>query len=102
MSSKMAISRTYFFKILQLQGGLQSMTLRPISATKTLPSAQEEQSKQTRPKRPMASYVRFFNKSWGKDLSQLWKDAAKSWSELSEEEKRPYVDRYKLELKIWQ
>ena len=98
----MAMSKNYLSKILHLQGGLQSMTLRPKSTTKTSPSAQEEQSQPTRPKRPMASYARFFNKTWGKDLSQLWKDAAKSWKELSEEEKRPFVDRYNAELKVWQ
>ena len=35
-------------------------------------------------------------------MSQVQKEVGKSWRELSEEEKRPYVDRYKAKLKIWQ
>ena len=35
-------------------------------------------------------------------MSQVQKDVGRCWRELSEEEKRPYVDRYKAKLKIWQ
>ena len=35
-------------------------------------------------------------------MSQVQKDVGKCWRELSEEEKRPYVDRYKAKLKDWQ
>ena len=98
----MALSKTYFSKILHLQVGLQSMTLRPISTSKTCPSTQEQQSQQTRPKKPMAPYMRFMSERWSKVWSELQKDVAKSWRELSEEEKKPYMDRYRAELKIWQ
>ena len=55
-----------------------------------------KQSGETRPKQPQKPLMRFMNERKSKIMSELHKEAAKRWTGMSEEAKRPFVGRRRL------
>merc|ERR1712037_1092465 len=45
--------------------------------------------------------MRFINERRGKIMSEVHKEGAKRWGEISEEAKRPYVEKYEADIENW-
>merc|ERR1712071_100581 len=97
----MAMSKTNLSAIINLRNGLRSMTLRLKSTADTTTPTPLEQSGVTRPKRPQYPYMRFTYERRSKIMSELHKEGAKRWKEISEEEKRPYLETYEAAIENW-
>ena len=70
------------------------MTLRQKSTTITSTPTQEWQSSGTRPKKPLPPFAKFSSERKSKIMSEVWKEASERWKGMSEEGKRPYVEKY--------
>jgi len=60
-----------------------------------------KQSGETRPKKPQYPFMRFKNDKMSKIMSDLHKEGAKRWREISEEAKRPFVEKYEADMEKW-
>ena len=87
--------------IMLLRNSLPSLTLRLRSNTSTSSPTTTEQSIETRPRKPAPPINRFITKRRKELWSGLHKEAGKIWEEMSEEAKRPYVEKYNLAKERW-
>ena len=97
----MALSKMPFLSAMHLRNSLTRLTMRLKSDNAASPPSPSKQCWETRPKQPQSPMFRFMNERKGKIMSELNKEAWKRWKEMSEEEKRPFVDSYEAAIENW-
>ena len=97
----MALSKMPSLSARYLQYSLTYLTLRLKSDYTVSTPTPSKQSRETRPQLPQKPKMRFINDRKSKIVSELHKEGAKRWKEMSEEAKRPYVERYENAKESW-
>merc|ERR1712037_942119 len=86
---------------MQLRNSFRFLELRLKSDNAASTSTPSKQSQETRPKKPTTPYIRFQKDKMSKIMSELHKEGAKRWTDISEEAKRPYVEKYEADIENW-
>jgi len=86
---------------MHLRNSFRVITLRLKSDNTASTPTPLKQSQEARPKRPQSPIMRFINERRGKIMSEVHKEGAKRWGEISEEAKRPYVEKYEADTENW-
>ena len=84
-----------------MRNSLPSLMLRQRSNSSRNTPTCAEQSIESRPKRPIPAITRFMNRNTKDMWSEIQKEAIRSWEEMSEEDKRPYVEEHAAANERW-
>jgi len=97
----MAFSKMPFLSAMQLRNSFRFQELRLKSDNTASTPTPSKQSQETRPKKPQTPFMRFQKDKMSKIMSELHKEGAKRWTDISEEAKRPYVEKYEADIENW-
>merc|ERR1712210_276470 len=98
---KMALSKMPFLSAMQLRNSFRFLAVRLKSDNTASTPTPSKQSQETRPKKPQTPFMRFQKDKMSKIMSELHKEGAKRWTEISEEAKRPFVEKYEADIEKW-
>ena len=97
----MALSKMPFLSAMQLRNSFKFLALRLKSDNTASTPTPLKQSQEARPKQPQSPFMRFKKDKMSKIMSEVYKEGAKRWREMSEEAKRPYVEKYEADIENW-